>query len=291
MLVGMFGARGVVLEENVYVGGGDTKGLEGDCVVYEYDVGGVVRKWTPLPPSPVAYFAMAVVNKTLTLVGGFDVEKKVSTNQLWVWDRELQRWTLPFPAMPTPRQDSATTTHQLWLLVAGGTNFKKPVFNVELLDCATFQWQSVCPLPRPCVGMTSCMVGSVWCLLGGTNFTDPVKGECGPQECVYSIDLNSHNIASKKWKVLPDCPLYCSTAVAFGEFLVAVGGSDCLAPNSFNSSIFLLAPAIDRWLFIGNIPTPRSQTTCVVLSKGRLMVLGGKERDCRHSKTVEVLFC
>lgn len=73
MPAGMCGARGLLLEDKLYIGGGDSKDISCDCVVHEYDINGLVRKWTSLPPSPVAYFAMAEVNKSLTLVGRYIV--------------------------------------------------------------------------------------------------------------------------------------------------------------------------------------------------------------------------
>ncbi len=290
MPVGMHGAQGILLDEKLYVGGGDTRDPTSDRVVYEYDINGLVRKWTPLPPAPVTYFAMAEVNKSLTLIGGLDLGKKTATNQLTVWNRDDQRWTTPFPSMPTPRQDATAVTYQLWLLVAGGMNFKKPVYNVELLDCATFHWQMIRPLPRPCVGMTSCVINKVWYLLGGVNFTDPIRGETGPQESVFALPLDD-SVASNKWSILPDCPLYCSAAVAFGDYLMSVGGTNSLSTRVHSAALFLYSPAMEKWLFVGNMPTARCRTTCIVLSKGRLIVLGGQEKGGKHGATVELLYC
>ncbi len=290
MPIGMHSAQGLIVDDKLYLGGGDTREPTTDRVVYEYDINGIVRKWTPLPPAPVAYFAMAEVNKSLTLIGGWDMARKAATNQLTVWSREEQRWTTPFPSMPTPRQDSTAVTYQLWLLVAGGMNFKKPVYNVELFDSATFHWQTIQPLPRPCVGMTSCIVSKVWYLLGGTNFTDPTRGETGPKESVYALPL-VENIGSSRWNVLPDCPLYCSTAVPFGDYLMSVGGTNSLSSRNHSAAMFLFSPAMEKWLFVGNTPTPRCRATCVVLSKGRLVVLGGQERGGKHGATIELLYC
>ena len=265
--------------------------LAADRVVYEYDINGLVRKWTSLPPSPVAYFALAEVNKSLTLVGGWDCSKRATTGQLTVWDREQQQWGAPFPTMPTPRQDATATTHQLLLLVAGGMRFKKPIYDVELLDCATFQWSTIQPLPMPSVGMTSCVVKNTWYLLGGTNFTNPMQqGECGPLKAVFSLSLEE-TIASNSWNVLTDTDLFCSTAVALGDYLMSVGGTDSPGTQAHSSALFLFSPALEKWLFIGNLPTARSLTTCAMLSKGRLAVLGGQKKGTKNSKTVEIMYC
>ena len=284
---GMYGARAIMLDDKLYIGGGESKDLGRDCIVFEYDINGLVRKWTALPAAPVATFALAAVNKSLTLVGGLDVSKKTSTNLLTVWDRGMQRWVSPFPPMPTPRQDATVASHHLWLLVAGGVHLKRPVHNVELFDSATFQWQSMHPLPRPCTGMTSCIVRDTWFLLGGSNFGD---GESGPRQCVYALSLEG-TFAAHKWTVLPDTPLYFSAAVPFGEFLMAVGGSDAVSSRSKSPALFMFSPALERWLYVGDMPTARSRATCLVLSQGRLLILGGQENKAKYGCTVEMLSC
>jgi hypothetical protein len=264
--------------------------LELERVVHEYDCNGLVHKWTALPLAPVAYFALAEVNKTLALVGGFDLAKKVPTNHLTVWDRGQQGWCTPFPAMPTSRQDCTAVSFKLQLLVAGGTNFKKPLYNVEMLDYSQFQWHHLSPLPQPCVRMTSCIVGSRWYLLGGINFTDPSQGETGPQTQVFSLSL-SGELARNRWNVLSPMPLYCATAVPFGHYLMAVGGVDTPYSQAQNGAIYMYCAAAEKWVHIGSLPTPRSQATAVVLSKGRLMLLGGQEIRDKFGRTVEILQC
>lgn len=259
-------------------------------MVHEYDSNGLVRKWTALPAAPVAYFALAEVNKTLTLVGGFDISKKVPTNHLTVWDRGQQGWCTPFPAMPTSRQDCTAITYQLQLLVAGGMNYKKPLYNVEVLDYSRFQWQVLAPLPQPCVRMTSCVVEHRWYLLGGINFTDPSQGESGPQTHVFSLDLTG-DLTKSKWSVMPNTPLYCATAVPFGRYLMAMGGVDTPSSQVQNGGMYMYSAASEKWIHVGSMPTPRSQATAVVLTKGRLMLLGGQETREKFGRSVEILQC
>ena len=280
----------MVVEDKLYVGGGDCKDLAMECVVYEYDINGLVRKWTALPPASMAYFALAEVNKTLTLVGGYDVTKKMATNHLAVWDRGHQGWCSPFPAMPTPRQDCTALSYQLQLLVAGGMNYKKPVYNVEMLDYATFQWHVLAPLPMPCVRMTSCIVERRWYLLGGINFTSPSRGEIGPQPSVFCLDLLG-DVSKSAWTVIPDMPLYCATAVPFGRYLLAVGGVDSSSTHAHAAGMFLFSPGVEKWVRVGKMPTARSQVTAVVLSKSRLIILGGHERREKYGRCVEILQC
>ena len=250
----------------------------------------MVRKWTPLPSAPVIYFSMENVNGILVLVGGMDINRKVSTNQLTCWDKDMQRWIHNLPPMQTPRHDCSVASYKDWLLVAGGMNFKKPIYNVELLDKNTLQWQIIHPLPKAGMGMTSCIVKNTWCLLGGTNFLEPVKGETGPKEYAFSLILDE-NIATNRWTALADTPLYCSTAIPFGEHLMSVGGTDSPTSRTFNSSLFLYSSANEKWLYVGNMPSARSQATCVVLSSGKLVIIGGQERRAKCCRSVEILYC
>lgn len=249
-----------------------------------------MRKWTALPPAPVAYFSMEKVNGMLVLVGGLDITRKVATNQLTNWDKDTQSWMCKLPPMQMPRQDCSAASYKDGLLVAGGVNFKKPICNVELLDNNTLQWHALSPLPKPSVGMTSCIVKNTWYLLGGTNFLEPVKGETGPKEYAFSLNLDD-NIATSKWTALADTPLYCSTAIPFGEHLMSVGGTDSPTSRTYNASLFLYSAANEKWMYVGNMPSARSQTTCVVLSRGQLAILGGQERGAKWCRSVEILSC
>lgn len=287
---GMYGAKGVLLDDKIYIGGGDCKNLETERIVFEYDVNSVVRKWTAMPHGPVAYFPMAIVNNCLTLIGGMDAVRKVATNLLTVWNKDMQRWDSAFPPMPTSRQDCSATSHKVWLIVAGGMNFKKPLYNVDLFDSATLHWHTIKPLPKPSMGMNGCVVNGVWYLLGGTNFVEPTRGETGPKEFLFSLNLEE-NVSTNTWTILAETPHYCSTAVPFGEHLMALGGSDTLSSVASSTSMFLYSPSLNRWLFVGGTPTARSQATCIILSKSRLIVLGGRERACKYSKVVEMLYC
>ena len=287
---GTFGSKGIFFADRLYLGGGDCRDFQSERIVYEYDINGTVRKWTPLPSAPVVYFAMAAVKNTLNLVGGMDVQKKLATNEIISWDKELQRWVKTLPPMRISRQDCTAVTHQKWLLVAGGVNNKKPLHNVELLKLDTNEWLMVSPLPKPSVGMTSCVVKNTCYLLGGVNFQEPRKGATGPKEYVFSLVIDE-NIATNQWVRLPDTPLYFCSAVSFGDHVMTVGGTDSPICRTSSSSMFLYSPSSEKWVYTGKMPTPRSQVTCVVLSQGRLAVLGGQEKGSKFSRVVEILHC
>lgn len=285
MPIGMQSATAVLLDGKLYIGGGETKELQQDRLVYEYDFDGLVRKWTCLPPTPTVYFSLVVFNKSLVLVGGADISSRRSTAQIFTWDKNSQEWLPSLPPMPTARQKSAAVSHNMMLLVGGGYSNKRCVSAVECLDSSNFQWQTLKSLPVPASGLTSCVVHDHWYLLGGKLY-----GETGSLTSLLCLDL-SGDIAHNSWSVLPDAPLTSSCAVASEHMLLAVGGA---YPGSStpNKAIHVYLPSAQRWMLLCEMPTAHSFTAAVVASAGKLYIAGGKEESLRmitHGTTVDVL--
>ena len=59
--------QSVVVQGKVYVGGGD--GSMNSSILMVYDISS--REWATLPSYGTCYFAMAVINNQLALVGGW----------------------------------------------------------------------------------------------------------------------------------------------------------------------------------------------------------------------------
>ena len=281
----MRGATSVVLEGKLYIGGGECKNFQTDCTVYEYDITGLVHKWTPLPICPVAYFALGIVNRSLVLIGGLEVSTHRASNQLYLWDREKQDWVPSLPKMPTARQQPSASMYDLLLIVAGGYRNKEVLGDVEVFDQATFQWQTMPHLPIPCAGATSCVVRDVLYLMGGTLYANS-----GPQTTVQALQL-SGSIGNETWKLCKDAPLTLSCAVPASNFVLAVGGS-YLGSTVPNRAIHVYFPSLDRWELLCEMSTARHLCTAAVLSAGKLFICGGREEKTHpeaYGDTIELL--
>lgn len=283
--IGMHSASAIAIEGKLYIGGGETKDLQTDRMLYEYDMSGMVHKWTALPICPVAYFSLGVVNKSLVLVGGLDIVSRKTSNKLYMWDRDRQEWCATLPSMPTPRQNPSVATHNLLLIVAGGYRNKKVLSEVEMFDQATFQWQSLPNLPLATSCASCCVVRDILYILGGT-----WCGDSGPQTAVQALSL-SGDLSHTIWSTVKETPLTMSHAVPSRNFLLAVGGS---MPGSTTPTnmIHVYFPALDKWDFLCEMPTPRSKCVAAVLSAGRMIVVGGREENVHMIEcgaTIEVL--
>ena len=89
--------QSVVVQERVYVGGGDAD--RKDRIVMEYNTSSA--KWAELPLYLFCCFGMTVINNQLALVGGWDGDK--FSKVLGVWKADSREWTHPYPEMPTER--------------------------------------------------------------------------------------------------------------------------------------------------------------------------------------------
>lgn len=121
--------------------GGGLAGNDSDaCTVLVYNIKS--DEWSCLPKYRYKRFAMTVINSSLTVVGGRDPSTNKMTNQLAAFSPMSQRWTYPYPPMPTPREQPAVSTYDIWLVVAGGSRDGRPLGTVEVLNTFTKQWLS-----------------------------------------------------------------------------------------------------------------------------------------------------
>ena len=100
--------RVAVFKGKVYIGGGISR-KEQTVMVYD-------PQQDSYDTYTYKYFAMAVVNSQLVLVGGNDVRTNKKTNMLGVWDELSRRWTHPLPPMITACNSPSVTAHNnQWL--------------------------------------------------------------------------------------------------------------------------------------------------------------------------------
>ena len=274
----------VVFKKKVYIGGGAAPSTrERTVVVYDPKQ----DSFNTLPPYAYKWFSMAVLNDQLVLVGGIELQTIKKTSKLGVWNEQSKRWTHPLPPMTTACNSPSVATHNnRWLVVIGGTGEAgADLSRVEILDTAeSLQWYQAESLPQPCYEMYSATIGNMYYFLGGiTEEIEPSKKVLS----VYLDDLISQAVSRPAnasapptpslWLSLPDTPLAWSTALAFNGALLAVGG-EVLG----SSAIHVYQPSSNSWVKAGEMPTKRSDSGCVVLPSGEVLVAGGGSGETRR---------
>ncbi len=274
MLFGTVRACAVVLNGEVYVGGGGADRHKDDFIIQVYSPES--DGWRGLPQCPVRLFAMAVVNQQLVVVGGRSHNHQVQSTVL-VWDDTSRRWTTPYPNMPTARGSAAAVSYQQFLVVAGGYDQSERDLNtVNILNSSTKQWVTATTLPKARFDLSPTLVGDTLYFLGGFSGNDT------PSKQMFSTSISaliSHATSSSRapppnWDVT-NTKLTRSTAVSLNNSLLAVGGRDARGKDS--SAIYHYNPQSKRWTKVGDVPSALSLCSCTALPSGELMVLGGFE--------------
>jgi len=209
----------VVIGDHFFLGGGDA---ERSNIDKEFNVMALNKSsqiWSVLPSYRARWFAMAVVEGRLTLVGGQDIEHN-DVGLLGVWDEGEWNYSV-YPPMSKCQFHSSVVTYKTRVIVAGGTtNNRDTLSTIEILDLTSKQWHQLNDAPIPFYSMKSVVIGCKWYLMGGFHGQDVTRE-------VFAINLEdivSNNDSESTWQTLPELNTYYSAPLVWHDQLVAVGG-------------------------------------------------------------------
>ena len=272
--------QSVVVQGRAYVGGGyDVLGSDDNNTVMEYDINS--GKWAKLVPYTVRDFAMTAINNQLVLVGGWP-RGNGHSSVLGVWSDE--KWTYPYQDMPTARSWCSAVVYNEWLIVAGGWGDDKGcVSHVEVMNTGSKQWsRSVAP-PTPWSSTRIAIVGDTCYCLGGTTgqsiATTEVYSASLPDLTSQLCSFNSKEKGNKHqiWKEIPGLQTTRSAPLSIRGSLLAVGGRD--ENEKAVTAIHLYQPDTGEWVKVGDLPTPRYDCTCAMITDREMIVVGGIDDD------------
>ena len=262
----------------------------GSNKMYSCRITSVDQQWSTLPD--IEFFApsLAVIDGTLTSVGGkqcfFSSE---CTNSLLGLSRIRGRmsWSTVFPPMPTARSSTVSVTTQQALIVAGGYDGGNVLDTVEVMDVLTKQWTTAGRLPHPFGAISGTIYEGVLYLAGG--FVG--LAECSKSVLTCSVSdlltrsrnkLRSLFQANKTgvWQQAQDLPVAGSTLVSFGGHLLAIGGE----ANTRNTApVHCYDTHADLWHVVSEMKSTRYRCLATVLPGEGLFIVGGWDKD-----TVEI---
>ena len=275
--------QSVQVQGTLYVGGGAVSG-DNVYIVMTYDIS--AGKWATLPPYSTRYFAMTAIDNHLVLVGGKG-RGGVRSKVLGVWSEDSKKWTHPYPDMTTPRYFCSAVVYNQYLVVAGGWEAGGRLSSVEVMNTNTKVWYAGPPTPRAFSMMNTAIVGNMCYFMGG-------GGEGGYTTKVYSVSLpaldsqlNSDSTAkdTQTWKELPQLPVAYAVPLSISGSLLAVGG---YKDRKAVSALHLYQPDAGQWVKVGDLPSPRCLSTCVMISEKELLVAIGGTSLCNSLNSVEL---
>ena len=268
----------------------------GGDLIHAYDT--TTSSWSLTPPCPIHKgFALAVINETLTTVGGYGLDTK-DTNKLFTLTDAggdgKKSWSEEFPPMPTKRYDVCALCIGTALIVVGGKKENNmDLKTVQILNTSTRQWHTATDLPHPlsCSSLTVC--GDCIYLLGERD--KDMKWIHSVYSCSLTalllsgrsglIRARSRSSSSDRWTRVAELPVVRSTAVSLRGQLIAVGGMD--PHGQHTADIHRYSPSTNSWEVIGHMATPRSLCLAAVLPDNQLMVVGGRIYDNKITDSVE----
>ena len=274
--------QSVVVQGRVYVGGG-LAGKDAAKVIMEYNTS--LAKWADLPSYQLHSFGMTVINSQLVLVGGqFPIGGY--SKVLGVWGDKSRKWTHPYPDMQTARSKCSVAVFKEWLIVAGGESdnrWKPAVSSVEVMNSTDAkQWHTGQPTPTPWYSMKTAIMGDMCYFMGGCTSTYTL-GSCAT-DSVYCVSLPalisqaqswvSRESSHPAWKEICGLGIQYSAPLSISGSLLAVGGHD-IASRDGITAIHLYQPDTGEWVKVGDLPTPRRNCTCAMITNREILIAGG----------------
>ena len=265
-----------VINGNIYFGGGVTAVGSDLYTVYCYDPS--QHKLTTPPQLPVQRFGVGQVN------GGKQKRGGIRTNEVYTCDEQSQKWKQTIPPMPTARLSPGILSLQSALVVAGvATPSGDYTDTVKIFKPDTSQWYKTDPLPTGCFDVSLVAIGNTCYALGGFKFPSHLN-----QALYASIDdllcnavpanqttHSGSNDTQSAWKILPNTPTYRPAAAVLAGNLLAIGGQERSKGGADKKKVYVYSPSTNSWVYISDLPAPRSCTIVAVLPSTEILVIGG----------------
>jgi len=298
----------VRIGSTIYCGGGYTGNIETARQVFQYNP--KQDTWSQLPICSTVHFGLTQLNGKLVTVGGEHYDQTdIPINDVYVF-QESETWENSIiPPLPTARFYPTAINYKSTLVVTGGlthwhtdSKLRTRTNAVEVFNTKTFQWHQAEALPVGHSSISCVIVDDTCYLIGGTKTDGYVSRQayCTSVSNLISRALppdHSETSSTQQasplpptWQVLPECPLYYSTAAELGGCLLAIGGMD--DSNSSSSAVHMYSFSTDLWVRIsrGDLPVPRSYAAATQLEEGEAIFVGGDIKlNCPPTKTVFIV--
>ena len=280
------GGMTVVINGKVYCtcGGGVNRVHGYENIVYCYDP--LQDEWIPLPPLPVkcTHFGLGQVNGELVAVGGWKIGDNGRADEVYTYDEQAQKWNEKTLPMLTARNYPGVLSLNLQsaLVVAGGFSLN----TVDIFKTDTLQWYRTDSLPTDCCNISFVAIDNKCYVIGG--YKEPYH--LNQALCASVDDLLGNTIPANQttrsdssdtqsaWKALPNTPTYQPTAAVLAGNLLSIGGKETSKwehRSSNRKEVYMYSPSTNSWIYVSDLPAPRSYTTVAALSPTEILVIGG----------------
>ena len=279
-----------VLDRNFYVSAKTATGAFHEPLMYDSNK----DRWYTLPALPYCNFNLVAVpdRKQLLAIGGnYGITE--CSNKVFLWDKENNKWTTPYPNMPTARCCCSSISHGSTVIVAGGMKCWDPwtlTRAVEVLyikEHSLFSrshWSVVEQLPFIVTNAVPLIVNDKLYVTVGHN------AEIGINSCdIVTASLpellqssNNKTSSSQVWHKLPDIP-YTSFSISHCRGrLIIFSGFHKIEHSIEEKPVLLSVPLIhiyndltNTWDCVGKIPCDYLLGRSVCVRDNKIYFIGG----------------
>jgi serine/threonine protein kinase len=283
LLEGLQGAtlRAYVAGCSLYLCGGATATSQPNNSVYFCTSRNVTRSWAKIVnPTPQYYYASAIINRELVLIGGLNASDGKCSRQLVTLDSHEKTWMSVLPPLPSARYSAAATTWGEYLIVIGGINDNGKVLDtVELLHLPSHQWSKAVSLPFGLAGSSVVAHRSRLYVLGGATSDGLTKAffSIGMDHLLATTgQFNRWTTSSADvWVRHEDSPYTMMSLCLYRGYLLALGGDEKTISINQPAEWIWCYFSDDGWTLIQHMHTGRKLCCAVSLSPSKLAVFGG----------------
>ena len=186
--------------------------------------------------------------------------------------------------MPTARWSPGVLSLRAALIVAGGSTLSSYYKDaVDLFKPDTLQWYRTDLLAKGSRRLSQVVIENTCYVLGGYQhplfLCQAFHALVDDLLCnVVPANQTTHSGNSdtqSAWKRLPNTPTYGSTAAVLAGNLLAIGGRETSKGGATKKEVYMYSPPTNSWIYISDLPAPRSGTAVAVLSSTEILVIGG----------------
>ena len=279
----MYRAQAVLVEEEVYIGGGVTLANKEINPYLAFRYNWRHRVWNTLPLCPVKLFALAGFAGELITIGGADFEY-MPVGTVYRLSDDMQKWEECLVPMPTARyQLCAATTSDAIIAAGGAIGMHEGTFAlsdaVEVFYGPSAQWHCTEPLLAPGHAISSLTIGDTFYLIGARG--SATEGMYSFLSSLIKKALSPSPSSPPRtpepplWKHLPQPPLRKTVATSMGGALMALGGF--VNSDTRSSAVHVFLPLANAWVRVddADMPFVSSSFSAVQVSPSDVIVIGG----------------
>ena len=205
-------------------------------------------------------FGITATESEVIAVGGFNREGCLDSSERY---NSLTNSWKEVGKMETRRGRCAMGMVDSMVYAVGGSDGRKELSSVEMLDTTTLKWQKIpsrMPTPRSCLAVAE-LEGKLYAA-GGEHYTIPLK------------TLEAYDPESGTWQSLPPMavPRRDLAVAACNGKLYAIGGK--ASSWQCYSSVECFDPMQNIWLPVAHMDQPR-RNAAVLTIDNKIMVIGG----------------